>query len=142
MTYFTWNDGYSVGITSIDNDHKVLIDLIDQLHEASLTGHVRETCAAVLDSLVDYTERHFRREEDLLRQCSYPELPEHHRQHETLAAQVIDIRDRFVRGEQDIGITLLAFLHDWLYFHIMETDMAYRGHFAAAGLTDGPAGHS
>lgn len=136
MTFFAWKDRYSVGVTAIDDDHKMLIDLIDQLHEAFVAGDVAETCAAVLDAMVEYTERHFRAEEELMARCSYPGLGEHHEQHEALTAQVVAIRDRFARGEAGIGNELLAFLHDWIYFHIMETDMGYREHFVAAGLAD------
>ena len=136
MTFFTWKDQYSVGIKAIDNDHKMLIDLIDQLHEAFVSGNVPEVCRAVLDSLVEYTERHFAAEEILMTLCSYPRLADHQEQHKVLTAQVADIRDRFVRGEQQIGNELLAFLHNWLHFHIMETDMDYRSSFAAAGMLD------
>lgn len=142
MTFFTWKDDYSVGVTAIDNDHKMLIDLIDQLHEAFVSGDMASVCEAVLDSLVDYTERHFAAEEVLMTQCSYPDIACHHEQHENLAAQVVEIRDRFARGEQQIGNELLAFLHDWLYFHIIEADMKYRPTFEAAGMIDSaPAAH-
>ena len=63
MAFFEWNDGYSVGVAEADEQHRRLIGLIDQLHEAMTQGAGRqsvgsaidelETIASVLDELVE-----------------------------------------------------------------------------------------
>lgn len=135
MSFFTWQDKFSVGVETFDRDHKILVDLIDQLHEAFVTGNVRETVEQVLTVLVDYTETHFRREEELMAETGYPASAEHKLQHEELKQQVIDILNRF-RSDPDssMGNEVLGFLHNWLTFHILETDMAYKAFFIEKGV--------
>jgi len=128
MSFFTWQDKFSVGIDVIDADHKVLVDLIDQLHGAFVNGNLDETVNSVLAALVDYTEYHFAREEAMLAAAGYAELAAHKRAHAALRHQLDEIYDRFLSGDASgkMGNEVLAFLHDWLYFHILEQDKGYQ----------------
>ncbi|MBF0375803.1 MAG: hemerythrin family protein [Alphaproteobacteria bacterium] len=134
MSFFTWQDKFSVGVETFDRDHKILVDLIDQLHEAFVTGNVRETVEQVLTVLIDYTETHFAREEALMVEMGYPASREHIAQHQELKQQVIDILTRF-RSDPNasMGNEVLGFLHNWLTLHILETDMSYKSFFIEHG---------
>ncbi|HVI52023.1 MAG TPA: bacteriohemerythrin [Candidatus Sulfotelmatobacter sp.] len=127
MSFFTWNDKFSVGIESIDREHKVLVDLIDQLHEAFVNGNVATAIGPILSALVEYTHSHFDREEAMMAEKGYPDLAAHREVHRELRRQVEEVYDRFLEGGAagKMGNEVLAFLHDWLYFHIMETDKDY-----------------
>ena len=127
MSFFSWNDKFSVGVEAIDTDHKILVDLIDQLHDAFVSGKVEAVIDGVLSTLVDYTHFHFDREEQLMAEAGYPGLAEHKLVHIELKRQVEEIRARFRSGQVSgkIGNEMLAFLHDWLYFHILEQDKGY-----------------
>ncbi|OIQ98403.1 bacteriohemerythrin [mine drainage metagenome] len=130
MSFFSWNDKFSMGVEVIDHDHRILVDLIDQLHEAFVNGNLDETVTPVLDTLVDYTRFHFAREEELMAKAGYPALTQHQEVHRTLRRQVEEIQER-VQGGTKMGNELLAFLQDWLYFHILEQDRAYSPYMAA-----------
>ncbi len=127
MSFFCWQDKFSVGVDAIDNDHRILVDLIDQLHEAFIDGHVNETVRSILDVLVDYTHTHFDREEQLMAAAGYPDLERHKAVHAELRRQVEEVREKVLSGTAGpkVGNELLAFLHDWLYFHILEQDKDY-----------------
>jgi hemerythrin len=132
MSFFTWQDKFSVGIDVIDADHKILVDLIDQLHGAFVSGNVDDTVNSVLAALVDYTQYHFTREEVMLAAAGYPGLAAHKRAHAELRRQLDEIYDRFLSGNANgkLGNEVLAFLHDWLYFHILEQDKEYQATLA------------
>ncbi len=130
MSFFSWNDKFSMGVDVIDHDHRILVDLIDQLHEAFVNGNPDSTVTPVLDTLVDYTRFHFAREEDLMAKAGYPGLDQHKEVHRTLRRQVEDIQARVQNGTR-MGNELLAFLQDWLYFHILEQDRAYSPYMSA-----------
>ncbi|MEO5355501.1 MAG: hypothetical protein H7835_20150, partial [Magnetococcus sp. XQGC-1] len=65
-----WSDNLSVGVDSIDDDHKRLVSLIRELFSASFLGTGDEEIPAILKKLNNYTEYHFYREEALLRQLA------------------------------------------------------------------------
>lgn len=140
MSYFTWQDKFDTGIDDVDRDHRILADLISQLHDAFASGKGETAIGPVLAILVEYTDYHFKREEALMNQYGYPETPAHKAEHDSLKTKVYDIRNRFEAGEGSaIGNELLAFLHFWLYFHILDVDMAFREFFIAKGVAKAKA---
>lgn len=126
MPLIEWIPSFTVGIESLDTDHKVLISLINQLDDAISAGNPRATVQKVLDALYDYTVYHFSREESLMRACGYPDYEAHARTHATLRAQVAEIRDRYARNPESIhSREVLAFLKNWLSSHIVGRDHQY-----------------
>ena len=135
MTFVTWKDSLLTGIEDIDNDHMMLFDLVEQFHEAYMTGQGPEAIEPVFKQLMAYTDYHFQREEDLFFSEGFPQSEEHRDSHETLKSEVQALYQRFLKGElqgeeTDLGLELLAFMKNWLHFHIMEEDMAFRDFLA------------
>lgn len=124
MAYLTWSDDLAVGNTFIDNDHKKLIEMVDRLHELMHEGKGKDVIHKVLRNLISYTQEHFRREEDLMRNIRFPGFLEHKEEHEKLVAQVIDLQTKFESGTATLSIQVLHFLRDWLINHIGKSDMA------------------
>lgn len=130
VTIIEWNDGMSVGVEDLDNDHRVLIDLINQLAAAE-DRQDRINLEAVLDELVDYTVFHFEKEEQYMESAGYPALASHKRTHAVLTEQVLAIRRRVVEGGQSgLGDEVLDFLSRWLREHILQADALYRPYLA------------
>ena len=127
MPLIKWTPDLSVGFESIDTDHQVLIGLINELDDAIRVEEPRETVSRVLDALLDYTDYHFGREEVLMNACGYPDRDDHIRTHDTLRAQVADIRNRYHRSPESIHAReVLAFLKNWLTAHILGRDKLYQ----------------
>ncbi|MCW8860818.1 MAG: bacteriohemerythrin, partial [Rhodospirillales bacterium] len=126
MSYVTWRDSLLTGIPDIDRDHQTLFDLANQLHDSYAKGVDPSETKEVFAALLDYTDYHFRREEDLLDREGFPDTEAHKQAHEDLKNQVIDLYERYRKGEEGVILDLLAFLSNWLRFHIMEEDMAYK----------------
>ena len=78
MNYFVWDDAYSVGVASLDAQHKVLIDLINRLHVIEERGG---DLSGVLDRLDWYVRHHFAVEEALMRGAGYQRLTAHIAEH-------------------------------------------------------------
>jgi methyl-accepting chemotaxis protein len=124
-TFIMWDDNYSVGVKEIDDQHKVLFDLINQTHKAMMDNLGKAEKQKILDGLVDYTVFHFSHEEGLMRKAEYDGIPEHLEKHKKLVAQVQDFHHKFTIGAIDIDQNLMKFLKDWLSNHIMGTDKFY-----------------
>lgn len=134
MALFAWSDGYSVNIMEIDNQHKRLIELINELHSAMAAGKGKEVLGKTLQGLIDYTKTHFAYEENLMKTHGYSEYSQHKTAHEKLVSQVLDFQKKFQAGEMLVTIDIMNFLKDWLSKHIMGTDKKYSPFFNSKGI--------
>jgi len=122
-----WKQEFSVGVDAFDQDHKILFDLVNQFEIAGTTGKSDEHIVAVLETLVDYTKTHFKREEDMMEKYGYPGLPKHRHAHGRLAEQVEAFCHRYEDGDHTVTNDLIAFMNTWLQIHILDEDMDYKG---------------
>jgi methyl-accepting chemotaxis protein len=125
IVLMSWNDTFSVNIQEIDNHHKRLIELINQVYRGKVLNLESREIGKILDELVKYTKFHFGFEENLFDQHGYPDTAEHKKKHEKLVGQVMDFHNKFKSGQAIVDDTLLEFLKDWLTKHIMGTDKKY-----------------
>lgn len=130
----TWTDDLSVGIEEIDEQHKVLVGLLNDLDRAIRERHGNEACLAILDRLVEYTRIHFAVEESLMRIFEYPDYENHKAEHEELVDEVLSMRHEVIDNQRRISFKLLHFLKMWLTQHIMDSDKEYSQHFLAQGM--------
>ncbi|AKU10523.1 hemerythrin-like metal-binding domain-containing protein [Azoarcus sp. CIB] len=126
---FEWSDSFNVGIQEIDEQHRILVDLLNQLHAAIRDHKGSQACRAILDQLAEYTRTHFLLEESLMRVSHYSGLDLHKQQHEDLIAQVKSLQDKLDSGQASISFELLHFLQVWLTKHINESDKRFGNHF-------------
>lgn len=118
-----WSDALSVGVEQIDNEHKKLVGLLNELHRALLAGMGQGALGGVLDGLYQYTCYHFAHEEILFQRSDYPEYEKHRRQHRALTAKVLEIYEDFQSGTAAVlPEQVLEFLKNWLSQHIMGAD--------------------
>ncbi len=123
MTQLNWSSELETGIEVIDQQHRRIVDLINQLYVAQ-RDHSREVIGEVLSELVDYTLSHFAFEEELMEEAGYVFGQAHKRVHETFTRRVSEYRMRFEAGE-DVTDELRSMLSRWLFNHIRNDDKAY-----------------
>lgn len=129
-----WNEGFSVGVQSLDNQHKKLFDMINTLHTAIHENKPREVTGHVLEELWDYVESHFEEEEILMEKYRYGEYKQHKQAHNELDLRLNEIYNRFELGDAVISEELSAFLLKWLKEHILGIDKRYSAFMAANGI--------
>ena len=93
-----WNEQYSVSIEEIDNQHKIIIDLINKVDAAAQNHKELEQLPAILQELIDYTRTHFAVEESLMRIFNYPDYEPHKQKHDDLVHKVLKFQEQFDRG--------------------------------------------
>ena len=134
MTFMPWRDDLSVGLESIDEQHRWLLEATNRLHdEMSQEVRHREVIIEVIEGLIDYTVNHFIMEEELFQRYNYPEATEQKALQDRFTATVMDVLTRFEAGE-DVGTEALEFLKQWLIGHIMVADQAYAPFLAERGV--------
>ncbi|NMG36715.1 bacteriohemerythrin [Azoarcus sp. TTM-91] len=119
----TWTADLDTGIAVIDDQHRRLVDYVNQLETVHSKGDL-PTVGHVLDDLVDYTLSHFAFEETLLEESGYAYLKAHKRVHQLFTRRVEEYRERFKRGE-DVSAEIHRLLSSWLLNHIKHDDADY-----------------
>ena len=135
MPLMTWTEKLSVGVGVLDEDHKRLVGMVNQLYDSMQAGHGKEILGRILDDLVQYTKVHFAREEKFFQQSGYPAMAPHKQEHDTLTDQVFDVQRKYAAGASAaLSIDVLRFLKNWLINHIQVSDQKYRTHLNAKGI--------
>jgi len=124
----------SVGVAVLDDDHKKLVGMLNQLHDGMAAGRSRATLGKVFDELVDYTKTHFAREEQFFAETGYPAAEAHKKQHDELTMRVMDLQTRYNNGALTLSKEVMNFLKDWLAYHIKGHDQEYGPHLNAKGI--------
>lgn len=130
----SWSDDLSVGIEEIDEQHKIMVRLVNELYAGIIQKTDEEVVRKTLEELVQYTIVHFAVEESLMRIFDYPQYEEHKKHHQDLTTQVRDLYTKIQTGEAQISMELLNFLRAWLTNHIMIEDKHYSPYFLDRGL--------
>ncbi len=132
--FFEWKQEYSVGIDSIDQQHKKLLGLINQLQTAVDFSTGEEFEREALDQLLDYTKTHFSYEEGLMETNGYPDFESHREQHEKMITRVGKVLAEYEKDQDTAMKNAVVFLKDWLITHIKGTDKAYSSFLIAKGV--------
>jgi hemerythrin len=134
MAIMSWKDTYSVGIAEIDQQHKKLIELINQLNEAMTKGQGKTIAGKILGDLINYCASHFAMEEKLFDQYDYPEAAEHKTKHQKMTEKVLSLQKDFNQGKITITFDVMEFLQSWLDKHILGTDKKYGPYLNSKGV--------
>jgi len=125
VPFITWNDELSVGIESIDEQHKMLINIMNSLHEAVKSGNAENNIESLFDYLNIYINKHFAYEEELFEKYGYVESSEHIAQHEQLLAQLNVLHQKMDEGNFMVALELADFLKSIFTDHLLKSDKAY-----------------
>jgi len=136
MALFDWNEKFSVNVREIDDQHKVLVNYLNNLWDAMKNGKGRNVLGEVLDGMIRYTFIHFATEEKYMQKFGYPDFGTHKIEHDKLTQKAIEIQKHFQEapGEVTLTIETMKFLKDWLSKHILVTDKKYSSFFNENGL--------
>jgi hemerythrin-like metal-binding protein len=132
----TWTEDMSVGVRVVDNDHKTLIRMLNDLNDGILAGHARSALEAVIEGLLKYTKLHFTREERLLADSGFPDAAAHKTEHDLLSRRFMNLQARFEMGQsRELSLEAMRLLKSWLTDHIQGSDQNYGAHLNAKGIT-------
>lgn len=123
MKDLVWDNGLSVHVKEIDEDHRRLVDLFNIFGHAVAEGDARNYIEAVLEELISLTVWHFRHEERLMLKHGYEGLAEHKAEHAQLIESVRALQQKFLQGSGPLASEDIEFLEHWLTEHIYVADM-------------------
>ena len=123
--FIKWNDKLSVGIDIIDEDHKKLLGMINQLQTAAHYQTDEALIESTLNDLMDYTKYHFSREEKMMQKNNYPDFESHKLQHVAMINQVTGFINEYRVDKTRTIDNVIVYLKTWLINHINGSDQEY-----------------
>ncbi|MCP3874664.1 MAG: bacteriohemerythrin [Desulfobacteraceae bacterium] len=125
MDSFQWGEHFLTGVSDVDNQHKHLVDLINELGR-SLTedGILIQDVDDIYNELSEYAVHHFQEEENLMSKIKLDalHLNRHIDVHKGFLDDVISIYSNISQDNLDPASDLLRFLTHWLAYHILGDD--------------------
>lgn len=137
MPIIEWTEDLSLGVETLDGQHKDLVLLIDAAYRSVLEGGpdaaARDRDAPEADALIrdmkTYALDHFVLEEGYMRRLGYPRLGEHAFMHKEFLRRVAELERPDTVLDRKVDVFL--FLADWLRTHILREDLHF-GDYARA----------
>lgn len=132
----SWDDKYSVGITTIDKHHQKLFAIIDDIEKLlqedadKFLGKISTALNNTLNELMDYTDYHFSLEESMMAKIKYNKLKEHVILHHEFIKNISEFKSQVeIVGPSEMCVKLLDVLKQWLLTHILFVDQDYTNYF-------------
>jgi len=123
MEFLKWTSEYEIGVPVIDEQHRGLVDCINDLAEVRDSNDLN-IVNSVLGRLVEYTVNHFEFEEELQKKAGYDRIDEHKHQHTLFIHKMESFKERAEEGE-NVATAVLSMLKLWLLAHIKREDTGY-----------------
>lgn len=130
--FFEWDPSLlSVGVREMDNQHKRLVEIINNLYAQIQSGKSSQATSRALESLMDYAKTHLSDEEELMQRGGYPNYPTQKKLHDALRKKLSGLYQRYEQGDEGVLLDIVMFAKDWLFSHIQKEDKKYGDYFAS-----------
>ncbi len=130
-----WNKERSMGLSIIDEEHKKIVEIIDEIIAAKQCDNFSEKIKAILRKMIDSAWSQFMTEESYMIEFNYPEYQSHKEEHYDFVNRMNSYFDRVASGSYQLANEVLEYVKQWLVRHIEGTDRKYVECFARHGLT-------
>jgi hemerythrin len=135
MSLITWSEEISVGVSALDDEHKRVVEMLNDLYDALREDKGQEVIGDILASLEAYAAMHFKHEEDLFKETAFPHIDEHIKEHQSAMSRIHDFQTKLREGVSlELCHELFQFLTNWFLDHVMGTDRQYTAHLNARGI--------
>jgi hemerythrin len=134
MTPIEWKSRLVLGIEKIDEQHRQMVQMIQEFSAAVQVGQATDTLEGLLENMFNYAQIHFATEEALLRRCECPELIRQEAQHEEYVLKVEEFRNKLRAGRFNLDQELVESLANWWTNHIEVEDKKFVKFVKRSGL--------
>jgi diguanylate cyclase (GGDEF)-like protein/hemerythrin-like metal-binding protein len=124
-----WKDAFVCGNDLIDGQHKVLVQIANELFSAMISERSDADVGRIVTNLLAEAAQHFHDEEVLLRQLQFDKLDQHVAEHAQLLAQAKRLVGEFELNKLTLGSLFQFLAHDVIIRHMLGSDREYFGLF-------------
>jgi len=129
--HVTWSNSYSMGVKIVDDQHKGLLNFVNDLfnHATGNEAEERAYFKDVIQQAVQYIREHFQTEERIMISTKYPGYMEHKKIHDEFTLTVVKSVKDFEAGKRLVLEKFAYYLKDWVLSHIAVSDVQYAEYF-------------
>lgn len=125
MALIVWREEYVTGISEMDQQHKVLLEMINDLYEIVRDRKGDDALSDIVAKLSGYCQEHLDREESLLEEYSYPGLDEQRKNHGEFTDKLATLTAQMEADKETMAPEVYKFLRHWWLGHIVSIDKHY-----------------
>jgi hemerythrin len=129
-----WDLNYSVGITEIDLQHRMMILMLNELHNSFLRGKTLAESSKIFEGMFSYIREHIATEERLFDNYAYPFAATHKEEHRTILRFLESLGYELKTNRTRFDNQPIFALSDWLKNHFISKDRTYSYFFIRKGL--------
>lgn len=123
-----WSEDLATGHLATDNQHKMLIDIINELADAIENKQTPEKMNEILQLLYHYTQWHFEREEQCMERTKCPFGEKNKAAHRIFIDRLKEFQREYRENPSpDLAERVYKELINWLLDHIRGIDTNLRG---------------
>jgi hemerythrin-like metal-binding protein len=122
MDSIPWYEALETRHDAMDDDHRRLVELLNQLADRISKRRGHGPCMSLLEEIIGHTKSHFALEQQLMADYRYPRMSRHAAEHAMLVKQAEDFRATFDPDAPGALTQLMHFAEVWLSFHILFSD--------------------
>ena len=120
-----WNQEWESGNSVIDNQHRELVKLGNELVYAGFGGAAKEEIEARLDEFLNHVVHHFNCEELILNETNYSRAKEHSKIHKLIIADALRLKDGYLEGKLKPTAFFSFIVDDVIVGHMIKEDMGF-----------------
>lgn len=128
MSIMVWDQTLDIGVSSMNKEHRDILDAMNKIHDAHAAGRTGAEINALVAKLGDVCVSHFRDEEKFMEDAGFPGLATHKIIHQSLLADFTKHAGAIKAAGGKANDEFFSFLKRWLIAHIKGIDAKYAAH--------------
>jgi len=131
LDLISWSDKLSCGVKVLDDQHKGLVDLVNEMFKHVTGNYVQERdyFNRVIQEMVKYVKTHFATEEKIMLATKFSGYAEHKKEHDKFVLTIVENVRAYESGKRFTLSTFTRYLKDWILSHIALMDKQYLSYY-------------
>lgn len=126
IPYIKWEPNYTVHVEILDEQHRKLFDIVNDLIDETEMGSTR--LLPVIQDLVQYLSVHFHQEHLVMMKSGYPGFLQHSQEHRRFTDKIEEFLQSYRQGDAELGLKMIVYMKEWIFNHTTRLDRQYGAH--------------
>lgn len=132
-----WKKSFSTDVVSVDNEHRILIDYLNDTTDRYLADPDSVDLVETLEVLALETAEHFEHEESVMRNIGYSRYEIHREKHKWLIADISKRKAELIQNPNKANFDeIVQYLKYWLLRHLISEDTHIMRHINSHNSKD------
>lgn len=120
-----WKSIWECGHPLIDEQHRVLVDLTNDLIDLAARKSNSEDAIVLFNRLIEHVIHHFTDEEKIIEQAGFPDYPRHSERHQNLIKKILRMNNNLLRSELTPATFFTFMVDEVIVGHLLTEDVLF-----------------